>query len=207
MAKQLEIGAADRPQTGDSEAEAGIQSANENPAANSAQLEGDRSPEQEEQKNYQAIARVQGALVADEQKLFIVTDGDGARFPVLGIRPGKLSLKLIALLPEERKGLFSFWPQDDDGVVVSSFCGLENYVQQAYGPLPDQMLLSGKTKSCHTDRFVVRVKRNKGSGRGDRWFKGMSITVSSAPPHTLQPGQWVKLALQRSGSQWVLPES
>lgn len=207
MAKQLETGADDRPQTGASEVEAGIQNANENPAANSAQLSGDRSPEQQEPKNYQAIARVQGALVTDEQKLFIVTDDDGARFPVLGIRPGKLSLKLIALLPEDRKGLFSFWPQDDDGVVISSFCTPENYVQQAFGPLPNQMLLSGEIKSCHADKFVVRVKRNKGSGRGDRWFKGMSITVSSTPPHTLQPGQWIKLALQRSGGQWVLPES
>lgn len=208
MAKQLETNAMDKKQKGISDAEVISPSTNEAPLEDAISLaDTGSSLAQKEQKKYQAIARVQGELIADSQELFIVTYGDGTRFPVVGIRQGKLSLKLVALLPEERKGLFSFWPRDDDGIVIASFCEPENYIQQGFGPRLDEMLLSGKIKSCHTDKFVVHIKRNKDSGRGSRWFKGTSITVSSTPPSTLQSGQWVDLKLQRRGSQWVLPDS
>ena len=207
MVEQLETNAVDKQQKGVSDAKTTSQSKDEAPVETTIPVADASSLPDERQKKYQAIARVQGELIADSQKLFIVADGDSARFAVVGIRPGKLSLKLIALLPEERKGLFSFWPQEDGGVVIASFCEPENYIQHGFGPHLDEMLLSGKIKSCHTDKFVVHIKRNKGSGRGNRGFKGTSITVSSAPPSTLQSGQWADLKLQRSGNQWILPDS
>ena len=207
MVEQLEKNAVARQQKGVSDTKMNSQSKDKSPIETTIPVADATSSPDEKQKKYKAIARVQGKLVADSQKLFIVTDRDSARFAVVGIRPGKLSLKLITLLPEEREGLFSFWPQEDDGVVIASFCEPENYVQHDFGPCPDEMLLSGKIKSCHTDKFVVHIKRNKGSGRGNRRFKGTSITVSGAPPNTLQSGQWTDLKLQRSGNQWVLPDS
>jgi len=204
MVKQLETNAVDKQQKGVSDAKTTSQSKDGASIETTIPVADASSLPDERQKKYQAVARVQGKLIADSQKLFIVADGDGARFAVVGIRPGKLSLKLIALLPEEREGLFGFWPQEDDGVVIASFCEPENYVQHGSGPCIDEMLLSGKIKSCHTDKFVVLIKRNKGSGRGKQRAKGTSITVSSAPPSTLQSGQWADLKLKRSGSQWVL---
>ena len=207
MVEQLETNAVDKQQKGLSDAETTSQGKDEALVKTTIPVADANSPADEKQKKYQAIARVQGELIADGQKLFIVADGDGARFAVIGIRPGKLSLKLVTLLPEERRGLFGFWPQEDNGVVIASFCEPENYIQHGFGPHLDEMLLSGRIKSCHTDKFVVLIKRNKGNGRGNQWFKGTSITVSSAPPSTLQSGQWADLKLQRSGSQWVLPDS
>ena len=157
---------------------------------------------QNEKRNYQAIARVKGAIVAEGKHLFVTTDSDGTRFSVSGIRPDKLPVKLIALLPEERKGFIGFWPRADESVVIASFSIPENYVPNSFSPQMDEMLLSGKIKSCYPDRFIVSVKRN----RGVRKSKGMDITVSSTPPESLQSGQWVDLKLQRSGSQWVLPD-
>lgn len=159
-------------------------------------------PRNEKKTYYQAIARVKGAIVAEGKHLFVTTDSDGVQFPVSGIKPNKLPMKLVALLPEERKGFIGFWPRADGSIVIASFSTPDDYVPNAFSPQTDEMLLSGKLKSCHSDRFIVSVKRN----RGARKSKSIDITVSSTPPESLQSGQWVDLRLQRSGRQWVLPD-
>lgn len=208
VAREMEVGIADERQNSrheekmsSSDPDKATISEGTSPIASTS-----NSPNQSGQKKYRAIARVQGTLVADGSALSILTD-DGAQFPVESIKPGKLSVRLIALLPEDRKGLFSFWPRGDDGIVIASFCDHKKYVQHDFSPLPDEMLLTGSIVSCQADNFVVRVKRNKGSGRGYHWFKGMSVTVSSPPPTGWHSGQWVDLNLQRSGSQWLLPDN
>ena len=160
------------------------------------------SPQNEKRTYYQAIARVKGAIVAEGNHLFVTTDSDGVQFPVSGIKPNKLPVKLVALLPEERKGFIGFWPRADESVVIASLSTPEDYVPNDFSPQIDEMLLSGKLKSCHPDKFVVSVRRN----RGARKSKSVDITVSSTPPDSLQSGQWVDLKLQRSGKQWVLPD-
>ena len=163
------------------------------------------STSQNEQRMYQAIARVQGELVGEGRELFLVTDSDKARFSVSGTRPGKLAVRLIATPSEERKGFISFWPRSDDSIVLASFMPPDEYAPSPLGPEPDEMLLSGKVRSCHSDRFTVQIKRNKGSGRGSKKFKGTVVTVSSSPPSSIQAGQWVELKLQRNGEKWILP--
>lgn len=202
MAKQTETSAVEAQQE-----VAATTDTNGNATEASSQPGNNSSSEAVPKRNYRAIARVQGALVVDDDKLFIVTDGDGTWFPVLGVRPHRLPLKLIALLPDERKGLFGFWPQEEEGVIIASFSHPETYTQHENGPLPDEMLLSGKVQSCRADSFVVRIKRNKDSWRGNRWFKSSSVTVSSTPPPAIQTGQWAELKLQRSGSEWILPDT
>lgn len=164
------------------------------------------SSSEQEERMYIAIARVQGRLVGEGEKLFVVVDSDNTRFPVSGVRPGKVSIKLILMSPEERKGLISFWPRSNGSVIVASLISPEVHAQSPHDPQPDEMRLSGKVKSCHPDRFTVQIRKNRGNGRGNHKFVGTVVTVSSSPPSSIQAGQWVDLKLQRSGNQWLLPE-
>lgn len=158
------------------------------------------------QKQYVAIARIQGKLVGKDNELFVVTDGDNTRFAVSGIRPGKLPVRLIATPEKKRRGVISFWPRSDGSVVVASLIDSEEYTKFCHSPQPDEMLLSGTVKSCHTDKFTVQIKKNKTSGRSSKKFKGTVVTVSSAPPNSIQCGQWADLKLQRDRNRWLLSE-
>jgi hypothetical protein len=171
------------------------------------ELESTAEPSQAVERKYIAIAKVFATLVAEDGQLFIVTNEDSARFAVCGVLKGKLSMKLIATPADERKGVFGLWPRPDGSVIVGSFGKLENNSPAVFGPCIDEMMLSGYIEACESNEFTVRVKRNKERGRGSRKFKGMTLTVPSAPAADLEPGMWVDLTLKRVGTQWVLPES
>lgn len=186
----------------------GLEASNEDQrSSGTGQTSKQESSIKREERMYIAIARVRGELVGEDEKLFIVTDDDSTKFTVTGIRPGKLAIRLIAMSQEERKGLISFWPRSDGSVVIASLISSEKYAHSPHTPQPNEMLLSGKVKRCHSDKFTVQVRKNKGNGRGNRKFIGTVVTVSSSAPPSIQVGQWVDLKLQRSGGQWLLPEN
>lgn len=62
---------------------------------------------QSQQKQFIAITCLQGALVAEDKRLWLVTTDDGVRFPVKTVKHGYLAIRLLILEPDARVGCLS----------------------------------------------------------------------------------------------------
>lgn len=151
--------------------------------------------------HFLALARVQGRVSSEGQKLFITTS-DGARLPISGFGPKQGTLiRMFAADVKNQDAVYSIWPASGGTYTICAFHDDPASFTPAEGtPDVDQMFISAKLSEIDGSSFCVKVGRNRKVRKGQT-FKS-DFCVSSSPAEGWEAGQWVTLECSRSAEQW-----
>lgn len=161
------------------------------------------APPSKKQSKFLALARVQGRLVSEGQRLFIQTP-DGARLSVTGFGPKQGTLiRMFTSDVKDRDAVYSLWPAFEGSYTISAYHDDPASFEPAEGtPDLDQMFIRAKIVEMAEDSFCVEIGRNQKPRKGQS-FKS-NFRVSSPPPEEWEVGQRVDFECDRAADKWRL---
>ena len=132
--------------------------------------------------------------------LVLITKGDKTELTVVQVVGKYTAVRLLKLPANQRKGLFSLYPQVQ-GVKITNFF-VDGAQPDLTAPPLDQMFISGKLASKEEGAFFVDIGRNKRTKKARNLVEiPLRIEGKDADPRW-QIGQWIGLVLHRQGDQW-----